>query len=87
MYRWFQYKQWFFQNINLNVFPDIVYPPCNINSSITFFSSSYECLDSTQLVGHLKNQSFSLSQVTFECLYNGQWSYDIKEFGCTECER
>ena len=56
-------------------------------SSITFFSSSYECLDSTQLVGHLKNQSFSLSQVTFECLYNGQWSYDIKEFGCTECER
>ena len=48
---------------------------------------SYECLDPTRLVSYAKNISFSQSQVQIECLYNGQWSYDIKQFGCAECER
>ena len=53
--------------------------------SILYFS--YECLDSTKLVTYAKNKTFLESKVTVECLYNGQWSYDIEHLNCTQCEK
>ena len=46
---------------------------------------SYHCLESEKLIRYSQNQSFLDTSVTLECLYNGQWSHDIKNFNCTHC--
>ena len=51
------------------------------------FYYSYECLDPTQVIAHSQNEDFLETTVRVECLFNGQWSYNIQEFGCTQCQR
>lgn len=49
---------------------------------------NYKCLDSRKKVVNLEElRSDLLDVLEIKCLYNGQWSANPKDFGCTECLR
>ena len=47
----------------------------------------YWCKDSTKMVVYKNDPSFYEKSLNIECLYNGKWSDNIDEFGCTKCEK
>ena len=39
------------------------------------------------MVVYKNDPSFYEKSLNIECLYNGKWSDNIDEFGCTKCEK
>lgn len=56
-------------------------------SFISVFFFSYQCPDPTKKMVNLKNDTELLDTLVIECLYNGEWSHNLSNFACTECEK
>ena len=52
--------------------------------SYNFCFYSYICLDTSKKVVNIYEKNPTLyNKLENECLYNGQWKYDVQDWGCT----